>query len=557
LHIRCEKLVDLDSFSKSDPLCAVYIQSHGSDWIEIGRTEKISDSLNPRFVTAIKMDYHFEELQKLSFRVYDVDNSSILENQDFIGEFSCALADIMCSSNEFHGKLMLPVKGESVKDRLAREEKTKDGRGHIYISAEKLNTSDSSISFDFSASNLDKKDFFGKSDPFLVFNQVLPSGQLVPVHKTEVIKVTLNPHWKKVNINLSTLCNCDLNRTIVIECYDWNRSGKMDFIGSTSVLASQLIDTTTFPKTFTLENEKKKKKGKNPSAGTLVLHYTEITKMYSFIEYLQGGTQIKLIVGIDFTGSNGAPTSPSSLHYFAPNQMNSYMEAIMSVGEILSCYDSDKLFPTFGFGGKLPDGTISHCFPLNGNPTNPTVLGVPGIFQAYQNALTSVKLWGPTNFAPLIRYAAEYAKAASMDPTKQTYVILLILTDGAITDMPETKNALVEAANTPLSIVITGIGNDNFDSMEVLDGDVQPIKNSQGVMISRDIVQFVPFNKFRGLHYSLLAQEVLFEIPSQLVQFYSSRKIKPLAAVSPIVNDVLKANESIVVPTAVPVSGMQ
>jgi len=56
-----------------------------------------------------------------------------------------------------------------------------------------------------------------------------------------------------------------------------------------------------------------------------------------------------LSVAIDFTGSNGNPSLPSSLHYL--NEYNQYEQAIMSVGSILECYDLDKMFPVFGFGG--------------------------------------------------------------------------------------------------------------------------------------------------------------------------------------------------------------
>ena len=36
LHISCKGLLDKDSFSKSDPLCAVYIQE-GGNWKEVYR----------------------------------------------------------------------------------------------------------------------------------------------------------------------------------------------------------------------------------------------------------------------------------------------------------------------------------------------------------------------------------------------------------------------------------------------------------------------------------------------------------------------------------------
>jgi hypothetical protein len=68
------------------------------------------------------------------------------------------------------------------------------------------------------------------------------------------------------------------------------------------------------------------------------------------------------------------------------------------------------------------------------------------------------------------------------------YHILLILTDGIIHDMPETKNLIVECAKYPLSIIIVGIGNADFSNMVVLDGDDVRLRNSKGEAAVRDIV---------------------------------------------------------------------
>lgn len=38
----------------------------------------------------------------------------------------------------------------------------------------------------------------------------------------------------------------------------------------------------------------------------------------------------------------------------------------MGVGEVLQFYDSDRHFPAWGFGGRTIDGSVSHCFNLNG-----------------------------------------------------------------------------------------------------------------------------------------------------------------------------------------------
>jgi len=76
---------------------------------------------------------------------------------------------------------------------------------------------------------------------------------------------------------------------------------------------------------------------------------------------------------------------------------------------------------------------------VTGDPSNPFCSGVPGIEAAYCKAITSVQLWGPTNFAPIINHVAAFAQAA-----ENQYYVLLILTDGAITDLNDTKMAIIK-----------------------------------------------------------------------------------------------------------------
>jgi len=95
----------------------------------------------------------------------------------------------------------------------------------------------------------------------------------------------------------------------------------------------------------------------------------QLIKRPSFIDYLKGGLELNMIIAIDFTGSNGNPTSPNSLHYMDPVKPNQYQSAIFAITQILLNYDSDKRIPCFGFGAqpKYPGfNTVSHCFPLGG-----------------------------------------------------------------------------------------------------------------------------------------------------------------------------------------------
>lgn len=51
--------------------------------------------------------------------------------------------------------------------------------------------------------------------------------------------------------------------------------------------------------------------------GKLELEWFKMVATPTFLDYLRGGLQLNLVVGIDFTGSNGLATSAKSLHYIA------------------------------------------------------------------------------------------------------------------------------------------------------------------------------------------------------------------------------------------------
>ena len=129
-------------------------------------------------------------------------------------------------------------------------------------------------------------------------------------------------------------------------------------------------------------------------------------KVLSRNDFFHFRTQLNFIVAIDYTGSNGDPRDPKSLHYFDPgldsksrpnatielscdfdptivHQNNQYTNAIRAVGDIVQEYDSDKQFPAYGFGAKLPNGQVDFCFNVNLTP-NPDCNMIDGVLYAYR-----------------------------------------------------------------------------------------------------------------------------------------------------------------------------
>lgn len=106
LSISCRNLVDLDTFSKSDPEVHVFIKDAKSkNYTLIGKTEMILNNLNPDFTKTFTIDYYFEKEQWMKFEVYDVDNTSL----EHIGNSEATIAKIMTSTKQtFIANLNLP-----------------------------------------------------------------------------------------------------------------------------------------------------------------------------------------------------------------------------------------------------------------------------------------------------------------------------------------------------------------------------------------------------------------------------------------------------------------
>jgi len=153
----------------------------------------------------------------------------------------------------------------------------------------------------------------------------------------------------------------------------------------------------------------------------------------SFVDYLSDGMQINLVIGIDFTASNGSPTELNSLHYCTSAEPNFYERAIVSCGDILNYYDYDKMYPVFGFGAQMMgSNVVNHCFNLNFQQI-PNISGIDNVISTYKQNLFQINFSGPTYFTPLLRNVMDVVRYNITNaPNDMTYYILLILTDGQV-----------------------------------------------------------------------------------------------------------------------------
>ncbi|CAG7721403.1 unnamed protein product [Allacma fusca] len=555
ISISCRDLADKDLLSKSDPMCVVFHRPRRSThWVEFMRTEVIDNNLNPDFVTKAIMDYHFEMQQNLRFEVYDIDKpTSKLMEHDSIGYMECTLAQIVSAGALGYTTSLVDM--ETYEDSPSKSVKSP---GMIILIAEELSALKDEMHLTLGATSIGSSSFICfPPKTFYTISKSLDTGKYVLVHRSER-KRGRNPEWTPVVLPLSSLCAGDKERKLKIECFQETFTGSEKSIGFCITNLNKLAAIGNGGLRLSASDGR-------DIRSTLMIHQFKIAKIYTFVDYIQSGTQIHCCFSIDFTSSNGDPSEPSSLHHFSPqaNRPNPYEQAIQAVGNIIQDYDNTKMFPCYGFGARIPPvGEVSHNFFVSLGKT-PQCFGIHGVLETYSyssgklylylferiNCIRQIQLYGPTNFAPVIRHVAEMALECK---DGEEYYVLIIITDGVITDMPQTKEAIVAASSLPLSIIIIGVGGADFDAMEELDGDSVRISYN-GRVAERDIVQFVPYrdayswlattsgptsgtgswsnenspdftNRFAQ---SQLAAEVLAEIPDQLTSFMKSKGIIP------------------------------
>ncbi|CAI0454741.1 unnamed protein product [Linum tenue] len=226
-----------------------------------------------------------------------------------------------------------------------------------------------------------------------------------------------------------------------------------------------------------------------------------------------------LIVGIDFTKSNewtGAKSyNRKSLHHIG-DTLNPYEQAISIIGKTLAAFDEDNLIPCYGFGDATTHDQDVFSFYQDERFCN----GFEEVLSRYREIVPSLRLAGPTSFAPVIEKAMTIVEESGGQ-----YHVLLIIADGQVTRSVDTEHgrlspqeqktvdAIVQASKLPLSIVLVGVGDGPWDTMKEFDDNIpaREFDNFQFVNFTEIMLKNVDQSR-KETQFALSA---LMEIPPQ------------------------------------------
>ena len=431
--------------------------------------------------------------QNFVFEVVDLDTNKVLGRTDFVFNSTYSKKEFL---------LTLPLYDEE-------EEEI----GHLQAVFSKCaKNSREFVGLELVGRNLINVDGEGdKSDPFLIFHRFCQNEIYVPVHCTTALLDTLNPKWDKIVLGVEQLCDKNSNSQIKIECWDWQEDLRYQFMGDVVTTLTELHTKPVLQLTG---------RGGKTKTGELIIKTCSKLLKPSPLDFLTTKDTFSFTLGIDFSEYNKRPHNKKNLHEVDKRGSSSYLKALEEVAKIIWGQDTDGKIPCFGFGGRPSFPEFTHdqthqLIPLSGNKHKMSIISPTLLIESYLKAIEYIEPTKPASINELIKIVKEWA---IRDSKNNAYQVLIILTAGHLDNVKGSIDMLVDMSSLPVSIVLVGIGDNDFSTLEKLDGDKKWLRNSKKKLTNRDIVNFVDFEESCG-NTEKFGKKLLEEFPEQFMSY--------------------------------------
>lgn len=509
----------------------VYCESNGHRYMA-GETEFVPATNNPDFKKRVRLDYLPNCHQKLEFFIAETDNPTLPP----VGKTDIEFSVVM----DAEVGLTLPLMD------------TGNLIGQMYLQHKAVVDDRSSYHMGFNCIEVKDVDFFTTSDPFVrmfrptdiyitaISKDDIPEKAWLLLHQTEYVSGDLNPKFQPFAISKWNFCRSNPDAIIRFEIWDHSRLGMHKKISTAFTTLGRIQNGTD--KCLNTYDEKSK------FAGGIYFNLFEEKKFYMFDQYIDAGVQLRLMMAVDCS------LSTKDMHKINSDCIPDLFEiAIKQVSTVLIAKEKTHRFGFLGFGAKV-DGLKHPTFAFNQaeSKRNPSVSSVNHALELYRSVYPQIEPEEQANLSSVIERVHFMMKHQDKRDFK-VYTLLVVLTDGQVSDEQAVIDKIVECSNYPLSIVMVGVGQGNFDYFEFLETGmklseqtekpkknkkdkeemgsprkkfVKRLKSSKGEEAFRRIVRFVHFPNYLGKPKEL-EDALLRDVPRQMTEFYNYMKFHP------------------------------
>ena len=493
--LACSEIRFPDRRYRYHPQIKFYIREQG-EFSLYDQTEIVHGVTNPIFKQKFNIPCYSGVVLNLKFELLDSQSNDDLK---FLGQAIVNSEEIFHSAN--HTKVIeIMSLTHKVCDLVLRWRVPTQASKDLLLTVEGLDLKSHTSSW---FSKPDIKSFFR-------IDRWMSEDDYLNVYESAQVDEPKNPKWQPFRIRSSQISKNEMRTPIKIKFLYYENDLEKSLGEAVFTLDQILNGSTLFP---LLDKTKQKR------LGSLRIKCQVLEKMNYLTEDLSEA-KLNIILGIDFSDSQKRINCSDSTHLKEDDQVSSQYEAgLTNLFNLLYDLNCKQEIPVYGFGGlktssspKARKEENMSCFSITRNPTNYKVSSLTEVIDDYKKCILNNTLGGHANFAEIIQKAIGIASFNQLQGDKE-YTILVLLTDGIIQDLENTLNSIIEAANIPLSIIMIGIGDGDFESFENLDSQLGMYETAR-----RDYVSFIAYRDFIE-DTNQLKKKLMQEIPEQILEY--------------------------------------
>lgn len=468
-------------------MCAVY--TLGTD--AVFTTEGSWRNKNPHFTTQMTIIPKFNDQQLLKFALLELTPTiKPLSEYNVIGDVVISLGQILVN-----GGVEATLMG---------------GAGDVKIEVNQASHGRGVLSMIVAFVSMPKDHWLMKNYPQLVIcKRVEEEDDWSPVFSSEIIKRSETGQWAPISLPCRLICDSDYTKPIRLLVQDAEPGKPIIPVGHVDLSVKQAGEAHNLRLGLIPANPK------SARAGSIIIRAANLIERLTFYGHIKQGLRFNFACSIDFAASNRPPRDTKSLHYTSIGHKNNYELCIDSIGGIVEQYSEDKHCFAWGFAARM-NRQLNHAFSLTSTSGQPKLTGVKDILNAYWRIFEKIQFDKPVSVCPSTSRALELVKGKK---DQGCYLVFMLLIDDDPIDLNSLVDLLYLNQFEPISVIVIGIGENEFAKTEEKFRPGIPHKNSQGQEFERDFVIFIRFNDFGSDNIAQLASTALFSIPDQAVHW--------------------------------------
>ena len=266
---------------------------------------------------------------------------------------------------------------------------------------------------------------------------------------------------------------------------------------------------------------------------------------------------LKIHFAFDFGANNGHIYTPNSYHYIGGEGSNSgklsamnshlsglnpYQKVMVGIYQSLQGMVCDNSIGLYGFSGsKDPNQNSKYGFSLQSSSSTSNsdsqnqIKTIEQALNLYTSSAEKMTMLGPTRLGPTISNISKQIKNSGSSAQdykinskskRNNYHFVVILTNGEVTDVSQTIDAILENIKDPVSFLVLGVGTHTFVECAVLDGNEYILTNSTKTITSENRVNvgFVRMEDYLNVEGQTdienLMDACVADLPGQMAEYF-------------------------------------